>query len=92
MPRLKRAAGSTVRQATLERRLDGHVNDLGQRMSGWAVAFYRDVVLPLEQRVAWLELPWYMRLWYWVRAKWQVHVVGRWRAAAPDDGGTGDDS
>jgi len=80
----QRPAGAAVRRSQMERRLDEHVDELGQRMSAWAVRFYKDVVLPLEQRVAWLELPWYRRLWYRLAAWWLVRVRGR-SADRPDD-------
>lgn len=53
----------TVRIAALERTLQALVEEIGGKQAQWGVVFHNNYVAPLERRIAWLELPWYRKLW-----------------------------
>lgn len=66
----------TLRAAHLDRALQSHDAEIGQKMAEVLAVFHAQYVAPLEDRIAELETPWYERLAAWVRA--HVERLRRW--------------
>ena len=68
----------TARISHVESALDDHNKETAKKMALVLKEFHLKYVTPLEQRVAWLETPWYRRLFLRTRG-WAVRVVARFR-------------
>ena len=77
-----RPAQGVVRKGSLERVLMEHDAKIGVKMSLAMRIWYEQCVVPLEKRVAWLELPIYKRLW--LRAKQGVYHAWYFIAHLPE--------
>ncbi len=56
--------------AALERTLEQFNAEMGQKVAQTLHTYHLDHVTPLEARVAWLELPWYKKLWDYGHRWW----------------------
>lgn len=54
---------ATVRIGALERTLEGMNVEMGAKVAQSLAKYHETYVRPLEERIAWLETSWYVRLW-----------------------------
>lgn len=65
--RERRIAGpdprATVRAGKLDKTLEQFNEEMGGKVAQSIMTYHNRYVAPLERRIAWLELPWYRKLW-----------------------------
>ena len=63
-----------VRTAQVEKLFQEHDADIGRKMAACLLEYHKAYVAPMEERLLWLEQPWYRRQLMSAQAAW---IVGR---------------